>query len=190
MADINLLQNQLKDTTMVAVQRTKLAIWVLLAVLIVLGGISGALYFVTQSTQKKLTAVVSANNDLQKKIDTQESGLSSAKAFQAQLANVTLLLKNHLLVTPVIDELGKYTYLKAQYLNFDVDQQTGRMHLEGVVDSYTGLGKLLLGLSGSQQFKNVKLLGVSPSDTSANGFHFSIDLVANEKLFISTDPVK
>jgi|GEM_PF-2132058 hypothetical protein len=185
MPDINLLQNQLKDTTAVALARTKAAIWILAIVLILLAATAGIFYYLTADINKKTAVTVLENNKLDQKISEQTQGLTDAKSYQAQLSNIALLLKSHVALTPLLYELGKYTYLKAQYVNVDVAEDTGRIHLEGLVDSYQGLGKLLLGLSTSQNFRNVKLLSVAPSGGVTFGYSFAIDLTANQAIFLA-----
>lgn len=183
MADINLLQNQLIDTTYVSYRRTLIVFWVTIFILFfVVAGCVGY-YFMTQTTNDKIGAIAHENTNLQNEINKQELGLKDAQAYQAQLSNIELLLKNHIYFSPLLAELEKYTYLRAQFHSVDVLQQTGRIHLEGSVESYNALGKLLLGLSTSPNFVNVKLLAVLPSAEKNSGYTFSIDMIGKPNLF-------
>src|SRR6185436_7179349 len=137
MADINLLQNQVKDTTLISSRRTKLVVWLSLLLLIILAGGCAGLYYLRTQVDAQTADLTNTNNQLQSQLDTQKPNLGSAQAYQAQLDNIKLLLQNHIAFTPLLSELSKYTYQKAYYTIFDVDQSTGGVHVEGVVDSYT-----------------------------------------------------
>lgn len=125
-------------------------------------------------------AVNSENLTLKEQIDLEDTKLKEAKVYQAQLSNIKLLLKNHIALTPLFEELSNYTYLKARFSSVDIAQDLARIHLEGAVDSYDGLGKLLLGLSTSKNFSNVKLITVQQGE---NEYTFSIDLSVAPNLF-------
>lgn len=181
MPEINLLQNQLKDTTLTAKKRTKLTAVISFVVLLLLIGAIVALYLMAKQIDAQTLAVTTDNLKLKNQIALEDAKLNEAKAYQAQLINIKLLLKNHIAITPFLDELAKYTYLQAQFINVDVAQDLGKIHLEGAVDSYDGLGKLLLGLSTSSNFSNVKLIAVQMS--AANVYTFSIDLSVAPNLF-------
>jgi len=94
-----------------------------------------------------------------------------------------LLLKNHIYLTNLFNELEQNTYLRARYDTLDLNQDTGKIHMEGVVDSYNGLGKLLLGLGTSPHFRSVKLITVMPATSTTSGYQFSLDVVASLDVF-------
>jgi hypothetical protein len=184
MPEINLLQNQLKDTTLVARQRTQLVAAISAVVLILLIISGGGIYLLTKNTQEKVAKVIEDNDKILKQINEQDRYLSDAKSYQAKLSNIELLLKNHVAVAPLLDEFEKYTYQQARFISADVAQDLGKVHLEGVISTYEGLGKLLLGLSTSPNFKNVKLSTVTPSNQqNFNGYTFAIDLNVVPGLF-------
>lgn len=184
MPEINLLQNQLKDTTLVARKRTQLVVVLASLVLVLLLIVGGGLYLLTDKLNTQVTELTVDNAQLQDEINNGDKELTGAKTYQAQLSNLDLLLKNHISLTPFLEELGKYTYQKAQLTSVDVDQAIGKIHAEGVVGSYENLGKLLLGLSTSPNFSNVKLITVMAATTPAGSYNFSIDMTAASNLFI------
>ncbi len=181
MADINLLENQLKDTTIVASRRSMLVIWVLTLVLVLLVVGGGAFYLFTRTLTTETTELTADNERLQKEIQRSSEDISKAKILQAKLANADLLLKNHIYISPVLDEIEEFTYKLSRYANVTV-KETGKIHLEGSVSSYSDLGKLLLGLSTSKYFESVQLLAVVTAD---NGYGFSVDMKASNELYIT-----
>jgi Tfp pilus assembly protein PilN len=182
MAEINLLQNRLKDTTNTGTRNGKIILVVLSVILIVLVGATAIIFFLNNSLQTQIAAASTTNQDLHKKLTDQQNTLGSAQTFQAQLANLRVLIRNHTYLSPLLDELSKVTYAKSQYVSFDVTD-AGKIHVEGLVSTYTDLGKLLLGLSSSTQFKNVKLLSIVPSTGNTNGYLFSIDMSVAPDIF-------
>lgn len=184
MAEINLLQNRLKDTTNVGARQNRLVLIILSGILIVLIGISAVLFFLNQSLQKQTEIARSTNNDLHLQLTQQQSKLGNATGFQAQLTNLRTLLNNHTYLSPLLDELSKVTYAKSQYINLDV-AQTGKIHLEGRISSYTDLGKLILGLTTSLKFSQIKLLSAVPSTGLINGYIFSIDMGVSPDIFLT-----
>lgn len=183
MAEINLLQNRVTDTTNAGVFQSRLIFIVLGLILAVLVGGTVVIFLLNSSLQTKIGTATATNQELQKKLTEQQSTLGNAKTFQAQLVNLRVLLNNHVYLSPLLDELSKVTYIKSQYTSFDVTD-TGKIHVEGLVNSYTDLGKLLLGLSTSTEFVNVKLLSILPSTGEINGFIFSVDMNVSPDIFI------
>ena len=183
MQEINLLQSRIKDTTYSWEKQSKIGLAILAGILILILGASAVFYFLTQSLDKQNSALTAANAKLQSELTQKSANLGNAKVFQAQLSNMKALLARHIYFSPFFDEIEKMTYQKAQYISLDADQDTGQVHLEGLVANYTDLGKLLLGLSTSGSFSNVKLLSAAPSSGAINAFTFSIDLTARNSIF-------
>lgn len=184
MPEINLLQNQLKDTTNLSRHRTQMAVVVFAIILILIVAAGGALYFLTEQTRSQTEELVKENDKIKEEISKRDSTLAGAKTYQAQLSNVELLLKNHLYMSPLLEELSKYTYQGAKFLSFDVTQDIGKIHAEGIAENYEGLGKLMLGLSTSPNFNKVKLLATALSiDPKNPGVNFSIDMQASSNIF-------
>lgn len=185
MADINLLQNKLKDTTQTSSRRTSIFATISGLILLLLVGACVGLYFLTKDVKQKTESLMATNIDLKRQLNNQKQGLADAKAFQAQLSNIKLLLEHHISLSAVFDELGKFTYQRAQYVTLDVGEDSSRAHLEGRVTTYNDLGKLLLGLSLSPKFKDVRLLTISPSRDNLQGYAFVIDMNIVPDLFVS-----
>lgn len=183
MAEINLLQNRLKDTTDAGGRQSKAVLAIFAVILAVIVGATVMLFLLNNSLESQIAAAAATNLDLKSKIAVEQKGLGDAKAFQAQLANLRVLLNNHTFISPLLDELSRVTYVKSQYMSFDV-AEGGKIHIEGLVNTYVDLGKMLLGLSSSPHFKNVKLLSVVPSNGEISGFIFSVDLNVIPDIFV------
>jgi len=183
MQEINLLQNKLKEKTFAWDKESYLVVWVLgfiLAVL-VLGG--GGLMFLSKQTADKTVALMSTNQDIQNKLNDSQDKIKGAAVYQAQLENLKTLVTNHTYLSPLLDELEKMAYVKSQYVTVDIIQP-GKIHLEGKVASYTDLGKMLLGLNQSKQFKNIKLLSVVPFEGAEQAYLLAVDLTVDPGIFI------
>ncbi len=182
MQEINLLQNRVKDTSHVWERQSKLILTFLSILLIIIIGVTAILFLLNRSLASKTAVVTEDNLSLQKQLLSQQKDVENGKAFQAQLANLRVLLNNHIYISPFLDELSKSTYQRAQYTGLDVTTD-GQVHLEGIVSNYIDLGKLLLGLSTSSKFKNVKLLSVQPSSGKDNAYTFALEMSATSDIF-------
>lgn len=182
MPEINLLQNRVKDTTFAWQRQIKavLAVLTLLLILLAVGGIG--LMILGRQTNAQTDETTRQNASLQSDLTKQQNELGSAQQFQAQLANLKTLLKQHVFMTSLLDEIEKVTYVKAQYVTIDASN-AGKVHLEGTVSDYNSLAKLILGLNSSEQFSNIELISVSPSSGATNGYIFSIDMEVAPAIF-------
>ena len=183
MQEINLLQSRVKDTTDAWQKqgRTFLSLLAMLLFLLIAAGVG--LYFLTRSINKQNDQLVADNTRLQTELSSKEGSLEQARVTQAQLVNIKTLLSDHIYFSTFLDEIEKMTHQKAQYVSLTVAQSTGAVHLQGKTDSYDSLGKLLLGLSTSSKFSNVKLLSSTPSSGEVGGFSFSVDLTVSPDTF-------
>lgn len=182
MQEINLLQNRVKDTTHTWQSQSKTLLTVLAVLLIIVVGATAVLFLLNNSLQKKIAAVVTNNQSLKVQLDSKQKDLTGAKAYQAQLTNLKTLVNNHIYLTPLLNELSKSTYQRAQYVTLDATD-AGKIHLEGRVANYSDLGKLLLGLSTSAKFKDIKLLSVIPSTGTINAYVFAVDMSVLPEIF-------
>lgn len=151
-------------------------------VLILLLGVAAIFYLLARRADQERADIVAQNRDLTNQFTEKQKDLSGAKIFQAQLVNLKALTTDHTYITPLLQEISGSTYVKAQYLTLDV-AQSGKIHLEGRVANYADLGKLLLGLTTSSKFHNVKLLSVVPATGKENAYQFAIDLVVTPEIF-------
>lgn len=182
MQEINLLQTKFKDTTLAWQKRTRILTLVLTIVLaLILAGIV-LITLINRQTSKRLETLKTQNVQEQNNLNRRQNELTLAKSFQAQLHNLSYLTSNHVYWSAFFDELSKFTYIKAQYVSVDGDL-SGKIHLEGIVGSYSDLGKLMLALNTSDKFDDVRLLSASPSSSEQAGYLFSIDLQVNKELF-------
>ena len=176
MQEINLLQNRIKDRTDVWSRRS-LVIRTFLSLFLVLElAVFGGLLLLTKSNQTGIQQTEAEITAIQSEIDQQRGELVSAQAFQAQLKNIRTLLDGHLYWSAFFDELSRVTFQRAQYMTLSATA-AGKLHLEGSSGSYQDIGKLLLGLSTSDNFKDVKLLSVSTASGNVTGnYLFSVDM--------------
>ncbi len=185
MPEINLLQTRIKDHTLTWQRQVRLLMISLAVILLILAAAGGGLFFLSKRVSQQAQAASDQNVRLQSDLNQQQKNIGDAKTFQAQVANIKTLLGSHIYLSPLFEELSKMTYNKAQYVTLDA-QVGGKLHLEGQVDSYTALAKLILGLSTSKQFQDVKLLSINPATGKTNGYVFSIDLTPSTELFLKT----
>jgi Tfp pilus assembly protein PilN len=183
MQEINLLENRVKDTTQVWDKRNQLFITLVVLILILEAGLSIVFYLLAKNTDNRIQTVSAEHSAIQAQINESQVELTGAKSFQAQLKNVRSLVTNHIYWSGFFDEIADFTLTEGVYVNLKADT-FGVVHLEGQANSYSDLGKLILGLNRSENFDDVKLLAVNPSDNETAGFKFSIDLIANKKLFL------
>ncbi|MBI4049771.1 MAG: PilN domain-containing protein [Candidatus Doudnabacteria bacterium] len=184
MPEINLLKNQLKDRSAVWVRRNRLIVSSLFA-LIILEITAGVLLLLfKQSITNKKQEITDSNIQIQSSLNEKQKELVPAKAFQAQLKNLTRVVDSHVYWTAFFDELSAVTLKKVRYTQLQADS-SGKVYLEGRVDTYTDLGKLLLGLSTSKSFSNVRLLSSSPESSEVGGLIFSLDLNINPELLLA-----
>src|SRR3990167_4345099 len=109
MPDINLLQNQLKDTTLASSKRNKIYLWVVSLLLLLLGSAAGWLFYSTSNLTDQVGVITTENQQIQQKLNSNQNNLGEAKSFQAKLGNIKMLLASHVYLTPLLDELGKMT---------------------------------------------------------------------------------
>lgn len=182
MEEINLLQNKIKDTSFAWQKQSRIFTGILSVILIILIGLGAAFFLLTKSTNEKLAQAQTRGQEIQKNISSRDAEVNEATSFQAQLSNLKTLVSGHSYLTPLLTELNKSTYVRSQYVSLDV-KDDGKIHLEGRTSSYDDLGKLVLGLTTSKEFKNVRLMSVVPSTGKTNAYQFSIDMEANKEIF-------
>ena|SRR3989344_5914998 len=182
MQEINLLQSKIRDTSFSWQKQSRIIIALLSVVLIALVGLGAVFFLLNRSTEQKLTDAKNQGIEIQKNISSRNAEVKNASSFQAQLANLKTLVGAHTYLSPLLVELGKSTYIKSQYVILDATND-GKIHLEGRTASYDDLGKLVLGLSTSSQFKNIQLKSVVPSSGKTNAYQFSLDMEVNPEIF-------
>ena len=183
MQEINLLQNKLKDSTVVWEKRNKIIVNLLILILILEAVGIGAFMTLANQTDSKYQKLKSENQSRQTVLNQKQSNLTSAKVFQAQLKNLRFVTDSHIFWSSFFDELGKNTFNKSQFVSINVDT-AGKVHLEGMVGSYNDLGKLMLGLSTWDKVSDVSLLSSNPSQSDVAGYVFSIDFKVSPEIFV------
>lgn len=181
MEEINLLQNRVKDSTQIWGRQGRLVVIILSSILGLLLAGDGGLYLLSSSLQKNIDSVSNDTLTIRKVLDEKKKTLGDAVTFQAQLVNLRVLLDQHTVLSPLLEELSKVTYQKAQFFSLDV--AAGKIHVEGKVADYGDLGKLLLGFSTSPNFSGVKLISVGSSSDKVSGYTFVIDMKASPSIY-------
>jgi len=182
MQEINLLRNQVRDTTAVWQTRNKVLISLLAVLIIIEVGLGVVFLLLNQSYTTQAQLVNDSKDQLNTKIKAKEANLGPAQAFQAELINLKSLSAKHIYWSKFFDELAGKTYTNARFLNIQGDL-TGMINLEGEVKNYTDLGKLILALSTSNKFQEVRLTSSRPSKAKIITLIFSLQLVVKPEIF-------
>jgi len=184
MQDINLLQNKLKDKTNQWEKSNRAATGILVAILVVELA-AGAFFFLMTSQADKDKAVLDQDNvSMQSELTRMDSDLGDAKAFQAQSKNIATLLDAHVSWSGLFDELITSIYKSSQVFTLNSDT-TGEIHLEGMADGYSEVGKMLLALETADKFSSVRLMSTSLSAGERPGIMFSVEIFAGQEIFVS-----
>jgi Tfp pilus assembly protein PilN len=144
------------------------------------------LYILSRNASKQTLTLKDENARLQTSINTGEKDIIPARNLQAQLKNMQTLLNGHVYWSSFFSQLGAVTPLKAEYTSFNGGISDGRVRFEGVAPSYTDVGKVLLSLSTSGKFSNVRLISVNPSAGEIFGYAFTVEATALNPLFKKT----
>jgi hypothetical protein len=177
MQEINLLENRIKDAHTTWKKHTRIYITILSVILVLIIGGVVLLYLYNNNLVSQKDELVQENQGLKLKLDSNSEDKTAAKNFQAQLGNMRYLVDNHVYFTPFFEELSETTFIRAKYSSLTVSTD-GVVHLEGEVNDYNDLSKLLLGLSTSSKIKNVKLLGSKPGQGEKKSLSVSINFTA------------
>ena len=184
MQEINLLQNKVKDRTLAFERNNKLLMGICLVILTLELIGAGLLWLSTSSENNKIRSLQSSNATIQSQITQTEKQAPAAKSAQAQLKNVQTLLNNHIYWTGVFGLLASKDPQKVRYTNVDGSVADGKISIQGVAASYTEVGNLILSLStANDQFKDVKLISVNPSQGANAGYSFSLSFKATNTAF-------
>jgi Tfp pilus assembly protein PilN len=186
MQDINLLQNKLKDRTNQWEKSNRAVTAVLSMVLLAAVIASAMIFFMVKSAQDSKAAVDQENVNLQKKLTQMEADMGLAKGFQAQSKNLSQLLGSHVVWSVFMQELANKTFKITRFNSMTTDT-SGRTHIEGIVPTYTDLGKMMLALQSSDQMEAVRLVATSKSTGELAGILFSIELQAKQEVLIQND---
>ncbi|HYC79696.1 MAG TPA: hypothetical protein VEC17_01570 [Candidatus Binatia bacterium] len=185
MPEINLLQNKLNDNTD-RWQKSGKAVNVVLVLIIVaeiIGG--GAFYMMNKTAQENKLVLDQENLTIKQDLAELQNDLKDATGLQAQTKNIDTLLKNHVVWNAIIQEISDKTYRNSQYMQMTSDT-TGRIHIEGMVSSYTDLGKMLLALNTSDKFDSVQLTASSPGTGGAAGILYAVEVKAKQSIFLES----
>jgi Tfp pilus assembly protein PilN len=183
MQEINLLQNKVKDRTL-QFERSNRLVMVLFVLVVILeiAGTAG-LYLLIHTTKAKTTEVIQQNADTQTNMNKNQKDLVLAQGLQAQLKNVHNLLSNHIYWSAFLNEVSSITPTKVRFVSITGSVTDDKLHVEAMAQSYQDIGRLLLALGTSDQFKDVKLHSVTPGQGAEFGYSFSMEMTVLPSIF-------
>jgi len=187
MADINLLKSEKKRGAGLEIQFSgsgKPLIWALAAVLVLILITFGIFYYLRSQVETELSGVKAAVAGAEQKMQLPPPELENAVKAQSALNALSGLLDKHLHWTNLWDELGKSTLKTARYLSISATTEKSDFVIEGRVENYEQLGKLMLGLQESKSFTDVQLVSSGPGKGEATGVEFSIDVKYDPELLL------
>jgi hypothetical protein len=184
MQEINLLQNKLKDTTSHWEKNNRAIVVILGLVLVAELVVGGMFYLLTKNAVDAKESTDADNARLLTELNSMADELAKAKGFQAQAKNIDTLLRNHVIWSNIINSTSASTYKASRFFSMNSDT-SGKMHIEGIVPSYTDLGKLILAFETNNDLKKVDLLSTTKSTTEQTGILFAIQLMADQGVFLN-----
>lgn len=149
-------------------------IWSLAAVLCLTLAAYGVFYFLDAKVVSELASINSQIARAEQSMSSPSSEFRAAIKAQSALNELSGMLDRHVYWTNVWDELARNTLKTAQYLSISATMENSQFVLDGMVENYNQLGKLMLGLQGSSKFKDVQLVSSGPGKGEAIGVEFSI----------------
>jgi hypothetical protein len=186
MAEINLLQPQKKSA--MNLPRVSfsgvLPVWVLSGVLVLELAVWGGLFAYRKTVDAKNNDVQIQVDQVDQKISAKKKSLIPAVQAQAALTSFKDLLDKHLHWSLVWAELGRVTLKTVTYTGLSATTVDNKFLVDGVVPDYATLGKVLLGLSTSDNFEEVALVSTQPSEGEQLGVNFKISIKAKAGLFL------
>lgn len=183
MQEINLLQNKVKDRTL-QFERTNRLVLITFTLLLILEIAAGVgLYVLTKGTKAQSDQIAADSAKIQAQMDSNQNDLAHAKGLQAQLKNVNSLLSNRVSWQAFLTQMEQITPAQVQLSTISAAAGSTRIHIEAVAPSYADVGRMILSMSTSDKFKNVKLITVGPSQGNSFGYSFSLDFDATSGLF-------
>lgn len=188
MAEINLLRGEKKHGPGLNLQMPapgRPVIWILLAILLLcLSGFT-VFYFLHSKVQTELAGTKARAAEVEKSLQSPSPEVKEAIKAQAALSFLSGLLDKHLHWTYLWDALAKHTLKTVQYLSISATVEKSDFIVEGRVNNYEELGKLMLGLQSSSDFSRVELVSSGPSDGEVIGLEFSLAVKYRPSLLLN-----
>lgn len=185
MAEINLLKNELKDRGPFSFAPKSLTpLYFTLGLLVFEAVLYGGMFFYEKYLDRQKLGVDAEITAIESEISQSQKNVDEAQSVQARLANLGVLLDNHVFWSQVFDELEKYTYKPIVYNTLEADMVRGQFRISGITSNYTDLGKLLLGLESSPNITGVTLESTSQGQQEQSGYTFSLEIMFDPKLFL------
>jgi len=191
MAEINLLRGEKKHVQHgdFKIPGTgKPLIWFLLAVLLLTLAVYGVFYFLDGKTISELASVNGRIAQVEKNMSDPPPEFKDAIKAQSALNEISGMLDRHIYWTNVWEELGRNTLKTARYFSLSATTENSIFVIDGTVDNYSELGKLMLGLQGSSRFKDVQMISSGPGKGEATGVEFSLAVEYKPDLLLKNSP--
>jgi Tfp pilus assembly protein PilN len=183
MQEINLLQNKVKDRTLRYERSNRVVIGLFTLVLLLEIGAYGGFYYLGINAKSQIAAIKTENTKIQNSMNNNQEQVKLAQGLQAQLKNIRTLLGGHVYWSSFLDQVAAVTPNKIQIHGINGSASDGKFHIEGVGQSYQDIGRLLLALSTSNKFTEVKLRSVGAASGSTFGYSFSMDVGVTPTIF-------
>lgn len=184
MAEINLLKDELQKTKLGLRRQSLISLYIALAIFVLEIGVYGFMLFQERRYGKQGLEVAQSGAATDFEIGKLEKSRQEAVSFQARLANLDVLLKEHVFWSQLLAELGKYTYKPIVYRTMQVDQAKRKLILSGISPTYTDLGKLILGLRQSPNFSDISFSSSGATEEKQAGYGFQLDISFDPKLLL------
>src|SRR3989344_350508 len=164
MAEINLLQGANRKAALggslpnnSTLRRSGTGLLVFLIIFVLLEAAAyGGLWFYRSNSEKKIQETENSVSAIDGNLASRRDEIDQAVSAQARIQTFDTLLARHIHWTEVWDELAATTLTIARFVSMEADTATNQFKVSGKVSTFSGLGKLLLGLETSEYFIDVE----------------------------------
>lgn len=184
MSEINLLKDELRETKLGLNRRNLISLYVAAGIFVLELVLFGVLTLRERSYQKQARAVEQSGAGIDLEITKTEKERLGAISFQSRLANLEVLLQEHVYWSEVLEEIAAYTYKPIVYRTLQVDQGKHKVILTGTAPTYSDLGKLILGLRSSPKFLEVNFASSGQAEGRESGYGFQLEAVFDQKILL------
>lgn len=141
-------------------------VWLLLAILILVGTIFGSLYYFEKQKITQKTDIEFQIKEIDQKVEDRSENLNQVLGVQFSLNQVSSMLDDHIRFSQVWDELAEYTLKEVRFSTLQATTEPEKFIVGGGSSNFAQLGRVLLGLEFSPNFSKIKLLSSKPEPTT------------------------
>lgn len=178
--EINLLKNALRtEDGGRGILQSRFWLWILAGLLGVELLVFGGLWFWQNRTGKE---ILKAEQDMRQiEFDTSKisAEVANVASFQTRLANLEIILQNHLYWSEVFQYLEQNTYKAIVFDSVQSDENTHILIISGTTLSYTDLAKFILGLKQTPKISEVELKNSTQNEEEGGGIKFVVEVKFN-----------